>query len=122
MKIPNTPKHQTSKVENRDQQTKTRIQNFGCATCFRSRCVGELEGGILPYAEWTGNRRTSFILGIVLNQIRRPWTVLGRQKISDFRHRFESISKPLDRLGATEGSQGSGQACKDPSLKEITSK
>ena len=80
MKNQNKPKHQTSKVENRDQLTQTRIQNFGCATCFRSRCVGELEGGILPYAEWTGNR----------------------QNICHFGHRFESNSKALDRLGAAE--------------------
>ena len=80
MKNQNKPKHQTSKVENRDQQAQTRIQNFGCATCFRSRCVGELEGGILPYAEWTGHR----------------------QKIFHFGHRFESNSKPLDRLEAAE--------------------
>ena len=80
MKIQNKPKHQTSKVENRDQQAQTRIQNFGCATCFRSRCVRELEGGILPYAEWTGNR----------------------QNIFHFGHRFESNSKALDRLGAAE--------------------
>ena len=32
-------------------------------------------------------------------------------------HRFESLSKPFDHLGATEGSRGSGQACKDPSLE-----
>ena len=80
MKIQNKPKHQTSKVENRDQQTGTIIKNFGCATCFRSRCVGELEGGILPYAEWTGNQ----------------------QNISHFGHRFESSSQALDRLGAAE--------------------
>ena len=66
MKNQNKPKHQTSKVENRDQQTDTRIQNFGCATYFHSRCVGVLEGGILPYAEGTGNRLFFFILGIVL--------------------------------------------------------
>ena len=79
MKNQNKPKHQTSKVENRAQQ-KAKIQSFGCVTRFRSRCVGELEGGILPYAEWTGNR----------------------QKICHFGHRFESHSKPLDRLGAAE--------------------
>ena len=79
MKIQNKPKHQTSKVENRAQQ-KTIIQRFGCVTRFRSRCVGELEGGILPYAEWTGNR----------------------QNICHFGHRFESNSKALDCLGAAE--------------------
>ena len=80
MKKQNKPKRQTSKVENRDQQTQARIQNFGCATCFRSRCVGELEGGILPYAEWTGNRQKIRHFGIVLSQFRSPWTVLGRPR------------------------------------------
>ena len=100
MKIQNKPKHQTSKVENHAQQ-KTRIQSFGCVTRCRSRCVGELEGGILPYAEWTGHRHKVFHVG---HRFESNSKALGRQKICDFRHRFESILKPLDRLGATEGS------------------
>ena len=62
------------------QEIDTRNLELTCAYCEQGGCVGELEGGILAYAEWTGNQ----------------------QNISHFGHRFESSSQALDRLGAAE--------------------
>ena len=96
MKNPNKPTHQTSKVENRDQRTNTRSQNFGCATCFRSRCVGELEGGILPYAEWTGIRKKIFDFGHRLEStFEALWTVLGRQIVFHYSGHQKEFAKQM---------------------------
>ena len=113
MKIQNKPKHQSPKLK----IVPNKKQEFNALAVLLAFALGALESSRVASCLMQNGQEINiilFMLGIILNQTRSPWTVLGRQKIFHFGHRFEPISKLLDRFEAIEGSQGSRQACKDP--------